>query len=72
MCSRDSYAISCGPCLVIAHCHEALAAYKVPKSVRFVDDLPKSPIGKILRRELRAEAVTSETASIETQGRELS
>jgi long-chain acyl-CoA synthetase len=57
---------------VLAHCRETLAAYKVPKSVRFVDDLPKSPIGKILRRELRAEAVTSATASIETQGRELS
>jgi long-chain acyl-CoA synthetase len=57
---------------VIAHCRETLAAYKVPKSVRFVDELPKSPIGKILRRELRAEAVTSATASIETQGRELS
>jgi len=57
---------------VIAHCREALAAYKVPKSVRFVDELPKSPIGKILRRELRATAVTSSTASIETQGRELS
>lgn len=57
---------------IIAHCRESLAAYKVPKSVRFVDELPKSPIGKILRRELRAQAVTSETASIETQGRELS
>ena len=57
---------------VIAHCRETLAAYKVPKSVRFVEELPKSPIGKILRRELRAEAVTSATASIETQGRELS
>jgi len=57
---------------VIAYCREALAAYKVPKSVRFVDELPKSPIGKILRRELRAIGVTSPTASIETQGRELS
>jgi long-chain acyl-CoA synthetase len=57
---------------VIAHCRETLSGYKVPKSVRFVDELPKSPIGKILRRELRAEAVTSPTASIETQGRELS
>ena len=57
---------------VIAHCRETLAAYKVPKSVRFVDELPKSPIGKILRRELRAIGVTSDTASVETQGRELS
>lgn len=57
---------------VIAHCRETLAAYKVPKSVRFVSELPKSPIGKILRRELRAIGVTSDTASVETQGRELS
>jgi long-chain acyl-CoA synthetase len=57
---------------VIAHCRETLAAYKVPRSVRFVEELPKSPIGKILRRELRVTAVTSPTAGIETQGRELS
>lgn len=38
---------------VLAHCREKLAAYKVPKSIVFVDELPKSPIGKILRRELR-------------------
>jgi long-chain acyl-CoA synthetase len=57
---------------VLEHCRETLAAYKVPKSLRFVDELPKSPIGKILRRELRAIAVTSDTAAIETQGRELS
>lgn len=57
---------------VIAHCRETLAAYKVPRSVRFVTDLPKSPIGKILRRELRAQAVTSDTASFPARGRELS
>ncbi len=38
---------------VIAHCREYLAAYKVPKQVIFLDDLPKSSVGKILRRELR-------------------
>lgn len=37
---------------LLAHCHSALAAYKVPKVVRFVDALPKSTVGKILRREL--------------------
>ena len=38
---------------VIDYCKEKLAAYKVPKIVEFMDDLPKSAIGKILRKELR-------------------
>lgn len=38
---------------VIAHCKEGLTAYKIPKEVIFVDDLPKSNVGKILRKELR-------------------
>lgn len=44
---------------IIAHCRENLAAYKIPHGIMFVDELPKSPIGKILRRELRAGAVSS-------------
>ena len=39
---------------LVAHCRKGLAPYKVPKIVRFVDTLPKSTVGKILRRELRA------------------
>jgi long-chain acyl-CoA synthetase len=42
---------------ILAHCREHMAAYKVPHQVIFVDELPKSPIGKILRRELRAAAL---------------
>jgi len=38
---------------VIAHCRKEMAAYKVPKTVLFIDALPKSTVGKILRRELR-------------------
>jgi len=41
---------------VVAHCRKHLAAYKVPKSVVIRDELPKSPIGKILRKDLKAEA----------------
>ena len=36
-----------------AHCREGLTPYKIPREFIFVDDLPKSIIGKILRRELR-------------------
>ena len=38
---------------LIAHCRGQLAAYKVPRTVKFLDALPKSTVGKILRRELR-------------------
>lgn len=34
-------------------CKKRLAAYKVPKKIVFIDELPKSTVGKILRRELR-------------------
>ena len=38
---------------VVAHCKEHLTGYKRPRYVEFRDALPKTPIGKILRRELR-------------------
>ena len=38
---------------VIDHCRKHLTGYKVPKKVEFRDELPKSNVGKILRRELR-------------------
>ncbi|HLW04514.1 MAG TPA: AMP-binding protein [Azoarcus sp.] len=38
---------------VIAHCRQNLAAYKIPHQIEFRDELPKSNVGKILRRALR-------------------
>jgi long-chain acyl-CoA synthetase len=38
---------------LIAHCKTKLADYKVPSEIEFIDELPKGPTGKILRRELR-------------------
>lgn len=38
---------------VIEFCRENLTGYKVPRLIEFREDLPKSPIGKILRKELR-------------------
>jgi long-chain acyl-CoA synthetase len=39
---------------VIEFCRARLARFKCPREVRFVDGLPKNPIGKLLRKELRA------------------
>ncbi len=39
---------------VIKYCAEKLAKYKIPKKVEFINTLPKSGVGKILRKELRA------------------
>jgi long-chain acyl-CoA synthetase len=36
-----------------AHCKTKLADYKIPSEIEFIDELPKGPTGKILRRELR-------------------
>ncbi|GMQ27537.1 AMP-binding protein [Algoriphagus confluentis] len=38
---------------VIAHCKGSLTNYKVPKEVYFTDELPKSNVGKILRRKIK-------------------
>ncbi|MDP2643580.1 MAG: AMP-binding protein [Desulfobacterales bacterium] len=40
---------------LIRHCREKIAAYKVPQYIEFRDMLPKSKVGKLLRREIRAE-----------------
>jgi long-chain acyl-CoA synthetase len=41
---------------LIAYCHTQLTHYKVPRSVEFRTELPKTNVGKILRRQLRDEA----------------
>ncbi|WP_281257558.1 long-chain-fatty-acid--CoA ligase FadD [Zobellella endophytica] len=41
---------------LIRHCRQHLTAYKVPKVIEFRDELPKTNVGKILRRELRDKA----------------
>ncbi|MEK8085144.1 AMP-binding protein [Aquabacterium sp. A3] len=42
---------------LMAHCRAELTAYKMPVRIHFRDELPKTPIGKILRRELRNEVL---------------
>jgi long-chain acyl-CoA synthetase len=39
---------------IMAHCREHMTAYKQPRVIEFRTELPKTPVGKILRRELRS------------------
>ncbi|MFZ5596628.1 MAG: long-chain-fatty-acid--CoA ligase [Bacillota bacterium] len=48
---------------IISFCRTKLAAYKVPKIVEFRDSLPKSMVGKILRRVLREEEMAKKKAA---------
>ena len=48
---------------IIAFCREKLASYKAPHQVTFIDQLPKTSSGKILRRTIRADAVEAAQAA---------
>ncbi|NEE42983.1 AMP-binding protein [Streptomyces sp. SID7982] len=56
------------PADLVAHCKERLAAYKYPREVRVLPELPKTSSGKILRRELRAPSGAG-SGGTETEGR---
>jgi long-chain acyl-CoA synthetase len=45
-----------------SHCRERLAPYKVPSQYEFVAELPKSQVGKVLRRVLKQQDARSEAA----------
>ncbi|EKN6273709.1 long-chain-fatty-acid--CoA ligase FadD [Yersinia enterocolitica] len=47
---------------LLTHCRRYLTGYKVPKIVEFRDELPKSNVGKILRRELRDDQIKAKTS----------
>jgi long-chain acyl-CoA synthetase len=51
-----------------AYCKQSLAAYKVPKQIEFRESLPKTAVGKVLRRELVRSEV-SKCAGIQEEGR---
>jgi acyl-CoA synthetase (AMP-forming)/AMP-acid ligase II len=45
---------SVGAAELVTFARTRLAGYKLPRSIEFVDDLPRTPTGKVLKRELRA------------------
>jgi long-chain acyl-CoA synthetase len=47
--------------VLIAFCKERMAAYKYPREIEFIDELPKTVTGKILRRELRVAELAKRT-----------
>ncbi|WP_027349430.1 AMP-binding protein [Halotalea alkalilenta] len=48
--------------MLIEHCRQHLSGYKVPRQIEFRDDLPRTNVGKILRRELRSPPSSSAAA----------
>ncbi|MGC8633072.1 MAG: long-chain-fatty-acid--CoA ligase [Candidatus Limnocylindrales bacterium] len=53
---------------VVAYCQANLAGYKVPRQVEFVPELPRSAVGKLLRRELRQAAAAGSAAGAVSAG----
>ncbi len=61
-----AYVVRKDPALTVEalrdHCKQSLTNYKVPKRIVFRDDLPKSPVGKVLRKDLRDDALKQHLA----------
>jgi hypothetical protein len=53
---------------VARYCHENLTGYKRPKYIEFRDELPKTNVGKILRRELRNPLEAAQPPSLAAEG----
>ncbi len=59
---REEFKGRLSPEEIIAFCKERMAAYKYPRAVEFVEEVPKTPTGKFLRRALREKAKQGEGA----------
>jgi long-chain acyl-CoA synthetase len=63
-----AFVVSSDPSLsadqIVASCRQNLTNYKVPRMVEFRNELPKTPVGKILRRELRALAIADQASQM--------
>ena len=57
---RDPASKDAAEAQLFAFCKERLANYKVPRKFEFVQDLPKTLVGKVLRRQLKEGPATSQ------------
>ena len=57
---------------IITHCKQFLTAYKVPRSITLREELPKTPVGKVLRKTLRAQVsgASSNTESVSPESQQ--
>jgi long-chain acyl-CoA synthetase len=55
---KNEYEGKVTPEEIIGFCKERLAPYEVPKYVEFIKELPRSPVGKVLKRQLRDASIT--------------
>ncbi len=53
ICVLRAGSTDCTPEELIEYCHQNLSSFKRPRSVIFVDKLPRNPMGKVLKRILR-------------------
>ncbi len=53
LASLENLAYGAAPMPFSEFCRQQMAGFKNPERIRFVDELPKNPLGKILRKELR-------------------
>jgi long-chain acyl-CoA synthetase len=56
---------------IVAFCRQNLTNYKVPRIIEFRSELPKTPVGKILRRELRAASIADQATAAAARGQEI-
>jgi acyl-CoA synthetase (AMP-forming)/AMP-acid ligase II len=55
---------SATPEALLAHCRSELGGYKCPRSIEFVDALPRNPSGKVLKKDLREKYWAGQTRRV--------
>jgi crotonobetaine/carnitine-CoA ligase len=60
--------VALDPTALLAFCAETMPRFAVPRYVRFVEELPKTPTARVRKHELREQGITPDTADREALG----